>query len=262
MKKYLYLLSYELKTIYRDFLQLIMLAFPFLILLFAIYAVPSILNTMTEDATVLFYVTILLVIMLISFGVFIIGAMGSFLLLEHKDEKTINTISVTPMELGGYLRFKLVYIYVFAFISITIVLVGLKALGTDAYLINGVKIFDNISYLLIIEHALVAAMFAPTLSLLQASLAHNKVEGFAVMKLSSMAALAPMIMVLDSFSGYMQYILGVFPNFWAIKAIILEFYPNNNPANLPFWGYMLGGIIVNIILLIVFYRLFKKKITY
>ncbi len=78
MKKYLNLLNYELKTIYRDLLQLIMLAFPFLILLFAIYAAPSILNSMSEYTTVLFYVTILLVIMLISFGVFIIGAMGSF----------------------------------------------------------------------------------------------------------------------------------------------------------------------------------------
>ncbi|MDD2592013.1 MAG: hypothetical protein PHG99_02600 [Erysipelotrichaceae bacterium] len=262
MKKYLSLLNYELKTIYRDFLQLYMLVFPILILLFAIYLVPTIMDTLIMDDNTTYYVMLLLVIMLMSFGVFIIGAMGSFLLLEHKDEKTINTIAVTPLGINGYLRFKLLYIYIFALVSILVVLIGMKVFASDVYIIKTIEIFDNISYSKIILHAIVAAMFAPTLSLLQAALAHNKVEGFAIMKLSSLMALAPMIMIFRSFEGYLQYLLGIFPNFWAIKAFILEFFPNQNMANLSFNLYLLGGVIVNTLLFILFYRLFIRKINY
>ena len=35
---------------------------------------------------------------------------GYFLLLDHKDEHTLNTIAVTPVGVSGYLKFKMVYI--------------------------------------------------------------------------------------------------------------------------------------------------------
>lgn len=262
MKKYFNLLKYELKTIYRDYFQLVMIIFPFVILLMAIYLFPLIIDSLAVSPEVIKYVIILLVIMLMSFGVFLIGAMGSFLLLEHKDEKTINTIAVTPLGVNGYLRFKIVYVYCFALISILIVLIGLKLFAKDYYMINGVSIFDNLSYVMIIAHSIVAALVAPALSLLQATFANNKIEGFAIMKFSSMIAMAPMIMVMDTFRGKLQYVLGVFPNFWAIKAIVNVIYPNNDPSNMSFYLYLLFGLILSFLVLTLCYRMFKKKVIY
>ena len=96
-------------------------------------------------------------------------------------------------------------------------------------------------------------------SLLQSALAKNKVEGFAIIKGTGILALVPALMVLEAFQGKMQYVLGVFPNFWAIRGMFLKFMPIEMGTNLNFSIYLLIGGVYNIILLIFAYRLFLKK---
>jgi len=262
MNAYFQLFKYEIKTIYRDIFQLYLLLFPFIILIMGIFVIPLGIDALSDNQDAVKYATLIIIIILISFGTFLIGAMGSFLLLEHKDEKTINTISVTPLGISGYLKFKIIYIYFFALISILIVLGGIKYFASDRYIVNGISLFDQISYWHVITYSLVAALFAPALSLFQATFAKNKVEGFAIMKLSSMAALAPIIMVLNTFRDGLQYLLGIFPNFWSIKAILNELYPIQSNANLPYYGYLGFGVISSLLILIICYSMFKKKVEY
>lgn len=262
MNKYFVLLKYELKTIYKDVFQIFLLLFPIIIMILGAFVFPYVFKSIGENEVALRYTTLIVIIMLVSMGTFLVGAMGSFMLLEHKDEHTISTISVTPMGLSKYLRFKIIYIYIFALLNILIILFGIKIFAADEYLIGTVSLFENINTWHILSYSVVAAIFAPALALFQATYAKNKVEGFAIMKISSMAALIPIIMIFETFKNGLQYILGIFPNFWSIKALMNEFYPTNSEVNLPYYAYLLIGAAFSLFVLAICYKNFKRKVQY
>lgn len=45
------------------------------------------------------------------------------------------------------------------------------------------------------------------------------------MKGTGIVALVPALMILETFQGGLQYVLGIFPNFWAVKGMLLELMP-------------------------------------
>ena len=262
MKKYLSLMKYEWKTIIRDPLQIFLMLFPFLMLLLTVYLFPSILSGMSDVTSDAYRVVmLLLLIILLAMDTFMVGALGSFLLLEHKDEKTMNTIGVTPIGTSGYLMFKAVYLYIIAALSMAIVLFGTKWFAADEFIIGGVSLFENLSTWHILAFCLVSGLFSPALSLFEASLARNKVEGFALVKGMAILALVPMLMLLSTFSGGLQYALGIFPNFWGIKAMILQLYPMGS-ANLSFALYMVIGAAYNLLIMMASYKLFLKRVQF
>ncbi|MHB8964064.1 MAG: ABC transporter permease [Saccharofermentanales bacterium] len=263
MNKHLSLIRYEARTITRDPFQLLMLFFPFLMLALSTLVFPAILRSIGEGNEEAAKITMLiLLIMIMSFGTLIAGAMGSFMLLEQKDEKTINTIAVTPVGISGYLVFKLVYLYILAIASIMIVLFGTAYFAKETYSIGGVSLFDHAQTWQLIIYSFIAALFAPTLALLQASLAKNKVEGFALVKGSGIVALLPMLIILESFKGGLQYLLGIFPNFWSTKAMFNVLMQTNSSSDLDFIWYMVIGAIYSLVILAVSYKLFLRKIQY
>ncbi|MBH1941831.1 hypothetical protein I5677_13085 [Mobilitalea sibirica] len=261
MKKYLSLLRYEAKTILRDTINLYMCMFPIIILLLASYVFPMIFETMEEGQGLEVTMLILLIVVLI-FGSFFLAAMATFLLLDNKDENTLNTVAVTPVGASGYIKFKMTYIYIMTVISTIVVLLGTKLIAGNRYAIQGVSLFDRIGIVHIIGFALVGALFTPALALVQSAFAKNKIEGFAFIKGTGMVAMIPILMILDTFEGGLQYILGIFPNFWAVKGLLLKLFPIENSANLNYPLYLLIGAAYNIFILIVAYRFFLKKVQY
>ncbi|MEZ4357376.1 MAG: hypothetical protein R2876_01920 [Eubacteriales bacterium] len=263
MNKYIYLLKYEFKTIVRDSMNLFMCIFPLVILFLSTVIFPMVFNTTspTDDATTKVAMLLFLIVIL-AFGGFLVAAMATFLLLDHKDENTLSTIAVTPLGASGYVKFKMTYIYIMSVISTIMIFLGTKLLAGDEYAIGGVSIFDTISIWHIISFAVVSALFVPALALLQGAFAKNKVEGFAYIKGTGMIALVPALLILDAFSGGLQYLLGIFPNFWALKGIMLELFPENNAANLSYPVYLIIGAAYNILLIVMAYRVFLKKAKY
>ena len=262
MNKYLSLLKYEAKTIIRDPINLFMCIFPIVILLLSTVVFPMIFSSINAPAGTLQVTTMLLLVFILAFGNFFIAAMATFLMLEHKDESTLNTIAVTPIGASGYIKFKMAYIYVMSVISTIIILLGTKLIASDKYAIGGLSLFDNIGIWHIISFAVVSALFVPALALMQSAFAKNKVEGFAYIKGTGMIALVPALLVLEAFQGGFQYLLGIFPNFWAIKGIMLELVPISNSANLSFLAYLIIGAAYNILILIAAYKFFLKKAKY
>ncbi len=263
MKKYMSLLNYEAKTIARDPINLYMCLFPAIVLFLSTFVFPKILESIGPEKGATLKITMLLMLtFLLAFGSFFLAAMATFLLLEQKDENTLHTIAVTPVGTGGYLKFKMAYIYLMSVIGTIIVLFGTKLLAGDKYAIGGVSIFDNISFLHIAAFAAVNELFTPTLGLLQAAIAKNKVEGFAFIKGAGILALVPALMILKTFQGPMQYLLGISPNFWAIRGMLLNLMPTENGADLNYPLYLLIGAAYNILLLILSYKLFLKKSQY
>jgi|AGTN01.2.fsa_nt_gi hypothetical protein len=263
MKKYLYLLKYELKTILRDPLSLYMCSFPVILLILATAVFPFIFKSMDAANEATLRVTMLIVLLVVlTLGSFFLSFLTALLLVENKDENTLATIAVTPVGTSGYIRFKLVYIYLMSIISTMLVLFGTKYIAGGEYAIRGISLFDNLSAVEIISFALVNGLFVSVLALFQSSFAKNKVEGFAFIKATGIVALVPILLVLDSFRDGLQYVLGVLPNFWAVKGILLELFPIENSANLTFPLYMAIGAGYNLLLLFVMYRTFLKKAEY
>ena len=263
MRKYLFLLRYESRTILRDPINLFMSIFPLLLLFLSAFIFPRTLRSAGLLESVALQTALpMAIIILLTVGGFFVGAMATFLLLDHKDEHTLHTIAATPMGLSGYLKFKLAYIYLLTVLSCLIVLLGTKWLAGDAYRIGGIPLFDKIGFWHVITFSLSSSLFAPALSLTQAAFAKNKVEGFAWIKGAGIVALVPVLLLMPAFSGGLQYALGVFPNFWAAKGLLQVLYPLQSPANLHYNLYMVIGTAYNLLILYASFRFFLKKQQY
>ncbi len=263
MKKYFSLFKYEVKTIIRDPMNIFMLSFPLIVFVLGAFVFPTVFDTMAADEEALMVVLLLLIIVILTFGNYFIAAMATFLLLDHKDECTLNTIAVTPVGAAGYLRFKMTYVYIFSLITTLLVLVGVKYIAGAKYAIYGMSLFDNVGIGKIIVFSAVSSLFVPALALFQSAFARNKVEGFAYVKGAGIVAFIPILMVLDAMQGGMQYILGIFPNFWAVKGMLSAFMPMKaSSADLNFALYMAIGAVFNLLIIGVTYRMFIKKTQY
>lgn len=262
MNKYIQTLKFEMKNIFRDNMTLLMLFYPVLILTMSIFFIPSLLN-MTDNATpAAMYGSVISFIMLLSISSMIYGALLGFVLLDRKDEKTLFTIAATPLTVGGYLKFQAVYFCIIAFVTNTIILIGTKLFASDAYTFEvfgiSYNLFANLTYPKILAFSASACLFVPLVGFLIAALGKNKIEGFAYMKSGGILLLLPVLTVLDTFSGGLQYLLGVTPNFWSIKGLLTTVMPSND-ADINFWLYILIGSIYCIAINILVYRLFIKR---
>lgn len=263
MSKYLSLLKYEGRTIIRDPLNLYMCLFPLIVLILSSFVFPMIFQSIDPMQGIMYKVImLLLLVVILAFGSFFLAAMATFLLLEQKDENTLNTIAVTPVGASGYLKFKMSYIYFMSVIGNIVILFGTKLIAGDKYTVLGTSLFDNIDMVHIVSFSLVNGLFVPALGLLQGAFAKNKVEGFAFIKGTGMLALVPALMILETFQGNLQYLLGIFPNFWAIRGMLLKFMPFEYGANLSYPVYLLIGAAYNGILLVMAYRFFLKRAQY
>ena len=262
MKKYLSLLKYELKTVLRDPVNLFMCLFPVIVLILSCYVFPLIMESVDPTKGMTLQITMLLLLVIIlAFDPFFLRLwLLSF--AEQKDENTLHTIAVTPLGTSGYLKFKMTYIYIVSVIGIIAILLGTKLIAGDKYAIGGKSLFDNINAFHILSFAVINGLFTPALGMLQAAFAKNKVEGFAFIKGTGILALIPALMILEAFQGGLQYVLGIFPNFWAIKGMVLELMPYEHGANLSFPFHLLIGGVYNIFLLVLAYRYFVKRAQY
>ncbi len=260
MSKYVSLLKYEARTIVREPINLYMCLFPIIVLILSSFVFPMVFESFDPtQGTMLKAVMLLLLVVILAFGSYFLAAMATFLLLEQKDENTLNTIAVTPVGASGYLKFKMTYVYLMSVVGNIVILLGTKLIAGDKYTILGRSLFDSLGLSDIIAFSVVNALLTPALGLLQSAFAKNKVEGFALIKGTGMLALVPALMILEAFQGRLQYVLGIFPNFWAIKGMLVKFMSVGLEANLSYPTYLLIGAAYNVVLTVVAYRFFLKK---
>lgn len=266
MKKYLSLLKYEFKTIIKDPTNLMMVLYPFLVLFIVGVIMPLAMDKVDNKNAAATTLLILLAAVL-AVGVFVIGALLGFSLIENKDEKTILSICVTPVKVEGYTIFKVVYTYVFSFIGNLVIVGGLKIIAKDTFVIETgaepIYLLNNLSWLQIVIFALVNSLFVPAIALIIGGVAKNKIEAFAMMKSSGFMIMIPALTLLNFFKDWKQYLLGFAPNFWPIKAMLNEAMGElaTHSSNLNYYLYMVIGTIYFLFLSIVSLRFFIKKIN-
>lgn len=258
--RYLRLLRYEFKNIVRDHMTMVMLVYPLLILVIGSYVLPALLDQFGEGDAGQYIASLVVVLVLGSLAPFIGGAMLGFLMLDHRDENTLDSLRVTPMSLKGYLGFKMTYSYLLSVLAGVVVLYGLKVLSGDRYTVMGMNVLDGFTFMNVFFYALVAGFFAPIFGLLLSSLGKNKIEGFAYMKTLGIFAILPALVAWEAMQDGRQYLLGIIPTFWPLKGLMVDANLLVNDANLPFSVYLIIGFIYSLVLLVVFTRLFYQKI--
>ncbi|MDD4212368.1 MAG: hypothetical protein PHY42_03095 [Bacilli bacterium] len=265
MKKYLKLFKYELKTILKDGMNLFMLFYPVLMFFIMGFLLPQILEKTgslhTEGASIALLVSFTVIL---SIGGYIAGALLGFLILEHKDESTLLSIAVTPMSLSGYLTFKMIYTTILSFFGNIVMIGGIKLIASEAYTIEmgglAIGLFDHIGWGDIILFSLVNSLIVPLIASFFGGIAKNKIEGFAYMKFGGFFIVLPALALLPFFSDWKQYLLGIFPNFWSVKAILIESLGSHQAADMNLYGYLAIGFVFQIIITVFCIKILSKKI--
>lgn len=255
------LLRYEIKNIARDKMTSLMAIYPVIIVLLGAYILPLILSEFAEPSQGLFVATFVIIIILASMAPMLGGAMLGFLLLDHKDENTLDSLRVTPVSIEMYLVFKSIYTYVLSFASSFLVIYGIKWLSGDSYTILGQNVFDTITTANILYYALVAGLFGPLFGLALGVLAKNKIEGFAYMKSLGIMAMVPGLLMIETMQDMKQYILAIVPIFWPVKGLFELSGLLVNDANLTASLYLILGVLIMGGLTIYLIQMFNKNVS-
>ncbi len=262
MKKYSRLLKTDLKNIFKDKMILFMVISPVFLLAVFGWLVPFSLKLDPDFQGTSDYEFVMNLMIAIAFGLmaYMYAFMLGMLILEDKDSNTLQGISVTSTGLKGYLIYKSVLVFAFSFIGTLIFLYGLRILFEADY-----KTIASLPHQTIFLFSFSSSFFAPAAGLFIGLIAKNKVSGFMIGKSFGLVTMLPMIFLLGTFQGYLQYLFGIFPNTWAIKAIMNDtivaggVHILDNDANLPSTVYHIIGIIYGLILTAVLIKIFEKK---
>lgn len=266
MKKYWHLFRYEFKTLLRDPMNLFMLIYPFFMLGFVGWLVPAILLRSGVNSNDPSYALsmLLLFLLILAIGGFISGVILGFSLLENKDEQTIKAIAVSPITVTGYTLFKTTYAFIFGILGNFVMLFGLKYLFADTFSFQyGAISFGiaNLDPVAIILFSIVSSLITPTAGALMAALAKNKIEGFALMKSGGIIFMVPLLILLEAFGDWKQFILGISPNFWAVKGFYNLALNTQGPTDLSYGAYLIIGSIYMLMIAGFSLRFFIKRVN-
>jgi fluoroquinolone transport system permease protein len=168
----------------------------------------------------------------------IVGMVIGFLLLDERDTRTLDALRVTPLATEWYLAYR----------------VGLPLLlGTAAtlvgYPITGLAPLPPLDLLGI---AGLAGLSAPSLTLLLATAAPNKVAGFAVAKVMNSVNLVPIVAFFVPLPY--QWLAGVVPSYWPMRALW------SAAEGTGYRAVLLAGTVVNLLALALIGRLFRRRL--
>ncbi len=131
----------------------------------------------------------------------IFGTLVGFLLLDEKDDQTLVALQVTPLSLPRYFAYRIIIPALLAFVMLFVIfpLSGLSALSLVHIALIGI----------------VAAPLAPLFALYLAAFAQNKVQGFALVKLSGIVLMLPVIAFFVQSPWKPAF--GIIPTYWMVN---------------------------------------------
>ena len=181
----------------------------------------------------------IVVFMAVFTGALIIGGIFGFLLLDEKDDHTLEAMMVTPVALSQYLQYYVIVAAILAFF----VVVGMLLI------INQVLL--PIWQLVLISAG--ASLTAPIMMLFLINVSENKIQGMGYSKFFGIAGFC--IMVSWFVSEPYQLLFGFLPPYWISKAYWLALENND------WWlGALLLGIILQSVLIYWLIKRFSKVV--
>jgi hypothetical protein len=197
----------DLKNVIRDrFLVFLFFAYPVMLVLISRIIVHLIaprikdIFPLAANFSLLFMFFIYAIPMIFSF---IVG----FMILDERDEHLLTVLRVMPISRNSYLLIRMFFMSLFAFIVLLI-------FPPLSGLIDGTQF----SYPAYIPVAILFALFTPLLALFVSSFAQNKVQAFAIFKISGTVFILPFFAFLLNL-GDLKYIFSPIPNFWSLMTL-------------------------------------------
>ena len=235
-------LQLDYYNVLRDPLLRWLVLFPVLIIVIIRWGIPELRDTLFEQSRFeleVYYELICSFLVLIM--PIISGTVIGFLLLDQKDEQTIDALQVTPISMQSYLMYRNTLPMIISFVM-TLVMLPLMGIS-------------NISIDKLVFVSIAAAPLAPIFALILAIGANNKVEGFAISKILGILNWPPIIayFVPDSF----QWIFWVIPTYWPVLAYWLA----DDNAVLSFHISWITGLLINLVILFVLGKAFKNRLN-
>lgn len=162
----------------------------------------------------------------------VVGYLVGMVLLDERDEGTLQAVSVTPFPTWRYLVWKLA-MPVAATTAVTLLLFPILNVMPFSWGCGGAIV--------------VGAMWAPLLALLMSCFAANKIQGFVLMRVSNVLLIVP---VLAWFFPHWETAVAFFPAYWPMKSLWLA------AEGKPTWVYDVVGLLFHSSILIALYRRF------
>ncbi len=231
----------DIKSFYRDSLLFWMIFLPVIWAFVIRWGLPFITTTIIEkfQFDLSPYYPIIMSYFIILMTPVIFGLVIGFLLLDERDDGTLTALSVTPLSLNNYFAYRIIIPMVLSIVM--------------AFLIYPIANIGHINSFSLFGAAIVAAPMAPLFALALASIAQNKVQGFALMK-SSGAILLPPVFAFFMDSNW-EIAFGIFPSYWSMKVFWLLEAGQSCP-----WFLISAGLFYQFFLIAVFIRRFSRVI--
>ena len=168
----------------------------------------------------------------------VVGMVVGFLLLDERDDRTLQALQVTPVPLRSYLLYRLGAPMA---VGTLVTLAGYPVAGLTPLPVADLAIL-----------ALLSSFNAPLMALTLVAFAENKVAGFAVLKMVNAVMLLPVLVYfVDS---PVQNVAGVIPSYWILKAFWLA-----SEGRMYLLAVLLG-IVTNIVALLLLQRRFYRSL--
>ncbi len=156
------------------------------------------------------------------------GMITGFLLLDQRDDGTLAALLVSPLSLPGYVLYRLGLPMA---VSVPVTLVVFPLAG-----------FESIGQLPLLLVAVVAALQGPIFTLLLGTFAENKVQGFALAKVSGVILVPPLFAWFSPMPWQLAF--GLVPTYWPAKCYWV--FLSGGPAA---GGYILAGLVWQLLLI-------------
>lgn len=208
MNKYFSIAFSDIQNTRRDPTLLLILIVPIILLTVTRFGLPELFTYFPDIANYSIPIIAFFTVLNSMFPGFIIA----FILLDEKDLQLFPAIKVTPASLAGVLKTRIVFMLILGFLSSLLLL-----------LLNGMVIFSVVKS---VQISILSAMNAPIITLLISTIAKNKIEGLTLLKVANLSLLIPLILFFTD--SNLEYMLSVFPAFWAYK--LFDYAQNPNIA--------------------------------
>lgn len=218
----------DLRGTYRDPLLIMLVVAPVIWTVGTVVLVPPLTDTLARryDFDLAPYYPLVITALLLLTSIIIAGGLAAFLVLDEIDAGTLTALRVTPVSLTAFLAYR----------AATVVAV------TTVYVVATMSLSRLLAPPLIpvlIPIGMVAGLSAVVTLLLIVSVAGNKIQGIAMVRLLGIliAGLPCLPWFIDS---AWNLAFGVLPPYWAAKAFWVA------SAHGTWWPYLLGGVLYNL----------------
>lgn len=197
----------DARIIGRDSFLLTLMGYAVGMLIIMRLVLPPIATALLENAAfdlVPYYPLLVSALVLHQVAAVLAGTIMGFLLIDERDHKTITALLVTPVPPHKYVLYRVMIPMVVGFM---LSVAGLLLLGNVV----------TVAWWQVMLLSAINALFAALISLFLATFSGNKVEGFATIKI--VGSLLLIIMGAWFIPEPWQFIAGIYPPYWTMKAL-------------------------------------------